>query len=121
MTLPLEGSTEQTIHSKACLWTGIYRVPDTESLASVIRVDLIELKGVDMKDNYVAIGEGVNPENESSVLFNHSNIHLHYDFFLERVNIRDNSCWIQIHQRKIDVTFYFSISLAEEGKFIQAG
>lgn len=82
----------------------------------MIRLDIVELKGVDGEENYVAAGEGMDPENAYSVLFNHSNIHFGVDFFLHRLNVRNDSIWIQLHQRRIFITFSFNITLSESGK-----
>lgn len=116
VTLPQEETTELIIQSNACLWTGLYKIPDPESLTSVIRLDFVELKGIDGK-NFVAIGEGVDTQNASSVLFNHSNIHFGFDFFLERLNIRSDSFWIQIFQIRVPILVCVNVSLTEEGMY----
>lgn len=117
-TLASDVTLQQIVQNKTCLWTGIYRMAETESSASVIRIDLIGMKGVDGKENFIAIGEGEDPQNATSVHFNQSYIHLQSDFFLERLNIKHKSIWIQVHQKRINIMFHFNISLVEGSKCI---
>ncbi|PIK39304.1 hypothetical protein BSL78_23857 [Apostichopus japonicus] len=70
--------------------------------------------GVDGADNYLSIGEGSSPENGSSLIFNHSNIHYGVDFFMQRFYLQSESIWIQYRSYRIKMAFNISLSIVDK-------
>lgn len=102
-----------TSHDEHCLWLGIFQNPFHGS-DTLLQANINYFAGVDGTDNYIAIGEGKNPENYTSVIFNHSNIHYGVDFFLQKLFVRSEYIWIQYRSYRIKVVFNISLSIVNE-------